>query len=462
MARRPAAKGRRKKRERTRAKRGLSALAAVSLVLVASVGAVIGWLALTFDRESFQRDRLGGDVVVALPPPQPEPETAPEPPAAEAESAAAEPKTLVVTVTPPPPVQPAAPPAAAEPELPVVTVAPSPPVQPAAPSPEPVPEPTPPPAAAPATEPAAKAPPPPPQVAALPPPSTAPPPAPPPAAPAPAPAPQASAPLTLAAVPDPALIVETPVGPLPVIAPDGRQAWQVYQRPFTDRTGGARIAIVIADMGMSQSATHAAIQQLPGAVTLAFAPYASDLDTWIAKARAAGHEVILQLPMEPIDYPINDPGPYTLLTSLPAEDNLDRLEWLLSRFTGYVGVTDYMGARFTSSPDHLRPILGVLRDRGLMFLDSRSSGNSIAGKLATEIGLPRALNNRFLDSVASRHAIDARLGELERIAATTGFAIGIGFPFPVTIERIAAWSATLRAKKLVLSPVSALVDQQPG
>ena len=312
--------------------------------------------------------------------------------------------------------------------------------------------------AVPATEPAAKAPPPPPQVAALPPPSTAPPPAPPPAAPAP----QASAPLALATVPDPALIVETPVGPLPVIAPDGRQAWQVYQRPFADRTGGARIAIVIADMGMSQSATHAAIQQLPGAVTLSFAPYASDLDTWIAKARAAGHEVLLQLPMEPNDYPINDPGPYTLLTSLPAEDNLDRLEWLLSRFTGYVGVTDYMGARFTSSPDHLRPILGVLRDRGLMFLDSRSSGDSVAGKLATEIGLPRALNNRFLDAVASRHAIDTRLGELERIAATTGFAIGIGFPFPVTIERIAAWSATLRAKELVLSPVSALVDQQPG
>lgn len=433
-------------------------------MLLAGVGAVIGWLALTFDRDSYRRARLGGDVVLALPAPQPEPQTAPEPPPAEPETAAAaEPETPVVTVAPPPPVRPAAPPAAAQPELPAVTAAPPPPVLPAAPPPEPTPEPTPPPAAAPAEEPPARAPPPAPQVAALPPPAAAPPP---PAAPTPAPAPtpepQATAPVALARVPDPALIVETPVGPLPVIAPDGRQAWQVYQRPFVDRTGGARIAIVIADMGMSQSATHAAIQQLPGAVTLSFAPYAADLDAWIAKARAAGHEVMLQLPMEPIDYPINDPGPYTLLTSLPAEDNLDRLEWLLSRFTGYVGVTDYMGARFTSSPDHLRPILGVLRDRGLMFLDSRSSGDSIAGKLATEIGLPRALNNRFLDAVASRHAIDARLGELERIAATTGFAIGIGFPFPVTIERIAAWAATLRAKELVLSPVSALVDQQPG
>jgi polysaccharide deacetylase 2 family uncharacterized protein YibQ len=299
-----------------------------------------------------------------------------------------------------------------------------------------------------------QAPPPPePQVAALPPAETIPP-----AAPAPPPA----TPLSLGAVPDPALIVETPVGPLPVIAPDGRQAWQVYQRPFSDRSGGARIAIVIADMGMSQSATRAAIQQLPGTVTLAFAPYAADLDTWIAQARAAGHEVMLQLPMEPHNYPVNDPGPYTLLTSLSAEDNLDRLEWLLSRFTGYVGVTNYMGSRFTTSPEHLRPVLSVLRDRGLMFLDSRSSGNSVAGKMAGEIGLPRALNNRFLDAVASRRDIDTRLAELERIAEATGFAVGIGFPFPVTIERIAAWAATLPAKGLVLSPVSALVNKQTG
>jgi polysaccharide deacetylase 2 family uncharacterized protein YibQ len=127
-----------------------------------------------------------------------------------------------------------------------------------------------------------------------------------------------------------------------------------------------------------------------------------------------------------------------------------------------VGVTNYMGSRFTTSPEHLRPVLSVLRDRGLMFLDSRSSGNSVAGKMAGEIGLPRALNNRFLDAVASRRDIDTRLAELERIAEATGFAVGIGFPFPVTIERIAAWAATLPAKGLVLSPVSALVNKQTG
>ena len=213
-------------------------------------------------------------------------------------------------------------------------------------------------------------------------------------------------------------------------------------------------------MGLSRSATNAAIQQLPSPVSLAFAPYASDLKAWIDRARAAGHEVMLQLPMEPFDYPVNDPGPYTLLTSLSVEDNIDRLEWLLSRVTGYIGVTNYMGSRFTASPGHVRPILSVLKERGLMFLDSRSSRNSVAGEIAEEMGLPRALNNRFLDNVASRSDIDARLDDLEKIARATGYAIGIGFPYPVTIERIAAWAATLRGKGLVLTPVSAIADRQ--
>ena len=298
-----------------------------------------------------------------------------------------------------------------------------------------------------------------PRVAALPlvtPPPLVPPPPPPPAVPAP------GAPIALAPVPDPDLVVQTPKGPLPVIAPDGRQAWQVYRRPFSDSTQRSRISIVVAGMGLSRSATNAAIQQLPGTVTLAFAPFASDLEAWIEQARAAGHEVMLQLPMEPFDYPVNDPGPYTLLTSLSVEDNIERLEWLLSRFTGYVGVTNYMGSRFTSSPQHVRPILEVLKQRGLMFLDSRSSRNSVAAGIADEIELARALNNRFLDNVASRNAIDARLEDIERIATATGYAIGIGFPYPVTIERVAAWAATLEGKNLVLTPVSALVNRQAG
>lgn len=266
--------------------------------------------------------------------------------------------------------------------------------------------------------------------------------------------------LVLAPAPDPELVTEGQDGLLPVIAPDGRRAWQVYARPFEKTGKRPRIAIMLAGLGLSQSATKAAIQQLPGAVTLGFAPYARGLEAWMDEARAAGHEVFLELPMEPFDYPNSDPGPHTLLTTLDPSDNIDRLDWLLSRTAGYVGVTNFMGDKFTSSPESLGPVLEALRNRGLMFLDARTSRDSVAGELATQIKLPRALNNRFLDNEASRIAIDARLLELEEIAKTVGYAVGIGFPYPVTLERIARWSATLDEKGIDLAPMSALADLQ--
>jgi polysaccharide deacetylase 2 family uncharacterized protein YibQ len=262
-------------------------------------------------------------------------------------------------------------------------------------------------------------------------------------------------------VPDPALVTPGREGLLPVVAPDGRQAWRVYARPFDAAEQRPRLAIVLGDLGLSQQATMTAIQKLPAGVTLAFAPYAGNLQDWIAQARAAGHEVLLQLPMEPLDYPASDPGPKALLTSLSPADNQARLEWVLSRVTGYVGVTNYMGSKFTMAPEALRPVLAELKGRGLLFLDSRSNQQSVGGRLAREVGLPVALNNRFLDNEASRTAIDARLDELERIARAGGTAVGIGYPYPVTIERIAAWAQRLPERGLVLAPVSAVVNRQP-
>jgi len=257
-------------------------------------------------------------------------------------------------------------------------------------------------------------------------------------------------------VPDPELTVASPSGPLPVIGPDGREPWRIYARYHEDTGDRPRIAIVLGRLGYSQSATHASIQQLPGAITLGFAPYAPRLADWISQARAAGHEVLLQIPMEPYNYPANDPGPYTLLTSLSTEDNIGRLEWLLGRGSGYVGITNFMGSRFTSSRDHVKPILGELKERGLLFLDAKVSRDSVAQELATELGVPNTASSRFLDLEASRVAIDARLFELERIAKSAGSAVGMGLPYPVTIERLAVWAETLEAKGLALVPVSAL------
>ncbi|MCG8491133.1 MAG: divergent polysaccharide deacetylase family protein [Sneathiellales bacterium] len=264
----------------------------------------------------------------------------------------------------------------------------------------------------------------------------------------------------LPAVPDPALTRKSDYGLLPVIGPDGRLPWRVYRKPFEDPLDRPRIAIVISEMGFSKTATRSAIQNLPGAVTLSFNPYSRDLQSWVEQARAAGHEVLLQLPMEPFGYPQNDPGDHSLLTSLTDKDNLKRLDWMLGRFTGYSGVTNQMGSKFTASPDDIRPVLDVIKSRGLLFLDGRTSSKSVAGPLSAEIGIPVAINNRFLDHKANRATIDARLQDLERIARYTGTAVGIGYPYPVTLERISNWSKTLARKGFVLVPVSAAVNRQ--
>jgi len=261
---------------------------------------------------------------------------------------------------------------------------------------------------------------------------------------------------------DPLLIDETTSGPLPKIAPDGRQAWQVYARPFKAPEGkSAKIAIVMAGLGLSKTQTLAAIQQLPGSITLSFAPYARDLGDWIAQSRAAGHEVLLELPMEPFDYPENDPGPHTLLTKLSTPDNIERLNWLLGRFQGYVGVTNFMGAKFTSNEQKLLPILQSLKDRGLLYLESKADRKSVAARVAKELKVPIVVNNRFIDREASRVSIDARLYELERISKSVGSAVGLAFPYPVTVERLSAWIATLEKKGFVLAPLSAIANSQP-
>ena len=194
---------------------------------------------------------------------------------------------------------------------------------------------------------------------------------------------------------------------------------------------------------------------------MAFAPYGGELARQIPAARAAGHEVLLQLPMEPFNYPTNDPGPFALLTSLGTTANIDRLEWLLGRFTGYVGVTTYMGEKFTVSPKDMRPVINVLRRRGLMLVDARRNPASIAAVLARDLGVPQAYSNLTIDRHASRIAIDTSLRELERIALRDGAAVGFASAYPVTIDRIANWAPSLELKGIRLAPITAVANQQP-
>jgi len=256
--------------------------------------------------------------------------------------------------------------------------------------------------------------------------------------------------------PDPALVQTGEQGPLPVISPDGRQAWRVYSRPFNVLDSRPKVAVVITRLGQNPDVIEAAIR-LPGVVTLAFLPQTRKLEEWVKKARDAGHEVLINLPMEPLDFPRSDPGPYTLLTSLDQVENVRRLEWVLSRTTGYVGVTNFQGSRFASDSRAFRPIMSELKRRGLLFLDARSSIVSVTLQLIKSTGVAGETADRFIDTEASEVRILASLDEVGTIAKNTGSAIAVGEPYPVTIGTVRAWLKRVNEQGLVAAPLTAVV-----
>lgn len=260
------------------------------------------------------------------------------------------------------------------------------------------------------------------------------------------------------------LAEDTALGPLP--KKDGaREPWQVYARPFAPAgSGGAsrpRIAIVVTGLGLSKSITEVAITTLPPDVSLAFSPYGDALQDRINTARQAGHEVLLMAPMEPHNYPANDPGPHTLLVNAAPADNLAKLHWVMSRATGYVGLVNEMGSSFTASEAAMTPALQELAGRGLLFMDARSSQHSVAATLARQLRVPRIINNRYIDNDRTEDSIRARLQELENLAMTYGASAGIARPYPLSIRVITEWAKELNARNIDLAPVSAVANRQP-
>jgi polysaccharide deacetylase 2 family uncharacterized protein YibQ len=222
------------------------------------------------------------------------------------------------------------------------------------------------------------------------------------------------------------------------------------------RKNAPRVAIVVGGLGISAVVTQRAIDKLPGAVTFAFTPYGADVDGMATAARAGGHELLLQTPMEPFDYPDNDPGPQTLLTTLPMDQNLDRLHWLMSRFQGYVGLANTMGARFTSNEQALAPVLKETARRGLIYVDDGSSPRSVAGQVANANNLPFAKAEVTLDAVPTQAHIDRALAKLEALAREHGSAVGIASALPASIDRITEWAKGAEIRGITLVPITAI------
>jgi uncharacterized protein len=246
-------------------------------------------------------------------------------------------------------------------------------------------------------------------------------------------------------------------GPIPRIAADGTRPAEAFAQPVrADRPNAPRIAVVVAGLGISAIGTSDALAKLPGAVTLAFAPYGADIDHLAARAREGGHELLLQVPMEPFDYPDNDPGPQTLLTSLNAGQNIERLHWFLSRLQGYVGIANYMGGRFTATEAALAPILREAAKRGLIYVEDGTSPRSLASQIAGANNLGYAKADLVIDAVPSAGEIDHALSRLEKTARERGVAVAMANALPASIERIANWAKAAESHGILLVPISAV------
>ncbi|MDA0787156.1 MAG: divergent polysaccharide deacetylase family protein [Proteobacteria bacterium] len=241
--------------------------------------------------------------------------------------------------------------------------------------------------------------------------------------------------------------------PPPAAMPPPARTWLRYAMPVSVAPGQPMIAIVIDDMGLDRPRS-VRTTALPAPLTLAYLAYANDLGAQTETARAAGHELLVHVPMEP--GPGADPGPNALLTTLTPEELNRRIEWNLSQFTRFVGINNHMGSKATSDLPSMVSVMSQLRDRGLLFLDSRTSGATVAYAEAERQGVPALRRDVFLDHDPSPIAVRAALLQVEQVARRQGHAIAIGHPKDATIDALAEWLPDVRARGFALVPVSAV------
>lgn len=253
---------------------------------------------------------------------------------------------------------------------------------------------------------------------------------------------------------------KTEISAVTRIGPLKQQAWLANAVAAPVSEGQPVIALVIDDLGLSQARARRTIA-LPAPLTLAYLPYGHNLPKLAADSRRAGHELIIHMNMEPKDHDV-DPGPKALLTSLDAEELQKRLEWALTRFDGYIGVSNHMGSRFTEWPEGMEVVVRVLKRHGLLYFDSVTSTKSVGPALARAHGIVNASRDVFLDHDRTAAAVARQLAETERIARRRGYAIAIGHPYDVTLEALKNWIPAAKGRGFMMVPLSAIVRRRLG
>lgn len=223
---------------------------------------------------------------------------------------------------------------------------------------------------------------------------------------------------------------------------------------------GARplIAIIIDDLGNQRIPGLRAIE-LEGPVACAIMPHTAHSTYLATKANAAGKEVILHLPMQPVEMErIAGPGEISLDTDRTALATI--LDSNLLSVPHSVGISNHMGSLITRHPGHMRWLMEELKRRGdLYFVDSFTTPDSVAYRIAQETGVPAARRNIFLDNEQTPDALERQFNRLKTRAARDGYAIGIGHPYPVTLEYLRNALPLLSEQGFELVPVSRIVEK---
>lgn len=251
----------------------------------------------------------------------------------------------------------------------------------------------------------------------------------------------------------------TSYGPLPIKRlTDGKTAFDLYRPPFErHQDSHGIIALVMVDYGLSDKISAKAITTLPSAISMVASPYARMIQPKVTGARAYGHEVWLQIPIQDANFGLDDPGPITLLSGIKKEQNLIRLKSTLGRATGYVGLTVINAPDFSMSADGIDFLFSFMDERGLAF-SSAAPNDTMSAETAARFPVPFGRSNLWLNESHDYKELNASLKAIENIATKDGVAIAYFYPSPKIIETLTQWQKTLATKKIQLAPLSATIE----
>jgi polysaccharide deacetylase 2 family uncharacterized protein YibQ len=265
---------------------------------------------------------------------------------------------------------------------------------------------------------------------------------------------------SLAIAPMDGMYEQAELGRLPQVRPmDKLTPFNAYKRPFTVPQGSPIIALIVRDFGLSDAVSQKALAALPAEVTMLLSPYSLEPERWASASRQGGHEVWLDVKFENADYPISDPGPQAILAGSNLRYNQDKMNWNLTRATGYAGISGQTDYVFDSASAILQPLAKSVYQRGLGYLELNPKASGAIETVASAVNGPYIRADVWINDQDS-DLEGSPLKELERLAKERGYAVGVLMPYEQNIDQIKTWLASLSAKGYTLAPVSAVAEAQ--